>query len=853
MRRRELADGWVVGLGGPPSAGTPPHLLGRRYPATVPGCIHTDLMAAGVIPDPVLDENEVTTAWVGRQDWDYRHELWWRPDGSTRQELVFDGLDTAAEIWLGGHRLGRTADMHRSYRFDVTGSLHDGSNPLSIRFESAWTYAERTQARLGARPGAYAAPYNMIRKMASSFGWDWGPATVTSGIWRPVRLETWSTARLNGVRPDLRLHAGEGRLRLEVGVARAPGSAAPLRLRVRLTGPGEESGPDISLTTVTALSADSTNASVQLTAPDVRPWWPRGFGAQPLYTLQVDLLGPAEERLDSWMRTVGFRNVAITEAPDEIGRSFAVTVNDRPLPVRGVNWIPDDVFPHRVSRARYAERLGQAADAGVNLVRVWGGGRYESEDFYDTCDHLGLLVWQDFAFACAAYPEEEPLRSDVEAEARQAVETLMPHPSLALWNGNNENVWGHRDWGWVEQLDGRTWGETYYREVLPHIVADVDPGRPYWPASPFSGWDQHPNDDRHGVSHVWDVWNALDYPAYRQRIPRFVAEFGWQAPAAWSTLTGAISQRLDDPADAPIAHRQKAVGGAEKLARGLGRFGIAQLELADWHFLTQVAQARAVTTSIEHYRAHPERCSGMIWWQLNDCWPAISWSLVDSAGRRKPAWYALRRAYAERLLTVQPLDVLSVVILAGPDAPWRGQLSLRRLDVGGAVLATAQVEVSCPPGGVQRIPIPDPVATTVRPDREVVVAELDGRRSVWWFAEDDALDLPTAEMSTKVLTRDGGYDVEVHAHSLVRELCLFADRIDPTAEVDDQLMTLLPGERTVLRVDLPGRRRRWLPAELVALTSRPVLRAVNDIQVQRARTRSDSSRRLVGADRKGNP
>jgi beta-mannosidase len=308
------------------------------------------------------------------------------------------------------------------------------------------------------------------------------------------------------------------------------------------------------------------------------------------------------------------------------------------------------------------------------------------------------------------------------------------------------------------------------------------------------------------------------------------------------------TDRVEGP---PIAHRQKAIDGAHKLARGLERFGIAEPELEDWHFLTQVVQARALTTAIGHYRAHPERCTGMIWWQLNDCWPAISWSVLDSAGRRKPSWYALRAAYADRLLTLQPLGDLTAVVLAGPDRPWRGTLSLRRLDVAGAVLAEAQIDVDCPPGGIARIRLPDHIAATVRPDREVVVVELDGHRALWWFAEDAALDLPVAEMSTAVLARDRGYDVEVQAHSLVRELCLFADRLDPAAEVDQQLVTLLPGESAVLRVDLPGRATRSLAADLVALTSRPVLRAVNDIQINRARLSSDSSRRLVGADRKG--
>lgn len=861
MMRRELSDGWVLALGGPRAPQTPTTLLGKRYPATVPGCVHTDLMAAGVIADPLLADGELTTAWVGRQDWEYRHELWWRPDGSERQELVFDGLDTAAEIWLGGRRIARTANMHRSYRLDVTRLLHDGSNPLSVRFESAWTYAERMQARLGSRPGAYSAPYNMIRKMACSFGWDWGPATVTAGIWQPVRLETWSTARIDEVRPEAHVDASTGRLRAHAAIRTvAPQSSSlPVQMRVRVTHP--QGGRVVAETTtpVTA-TTDRIELTTDLVVPDVLRWWPRGRGEQPLYGVQVDLLDAAGHTLDTWAGPVGFRDVMIRTAADAIGSGFSIEVNGEPVAVRGVNWIPDDVFPHRVTPARYAERLGQAVDAGVNLVRVWGGGRYESHDFYDQCDRLGLLVWQDFAFACAAYPEEEPFAEEVTAEAREVVTALMAHPSLALWNGNNENIWGHQDWGWAGPLAGRTWGEGFYRHLLPQVVSELDPARAYWPGSPFSGWDEHPNDDRYGVSHIWDVWNELDYPAYRDRLPRFAAELGWQAPAAWSTLVEALGRPPASRHDPALGHRQKAVDGDTKLARGLARFDLTDPDIDDWHFLTQVVQARALTTAVEHLRSHPQRCTGVVWWQLNDCWPAVSWSVVDSAGVRKPAWFAMRRAYADRLLTLQPLNGVTAVVVADGSGPWRGTLSVRRLTVTGEVLASVEVPVDGMAGQATRVTLPPALAHPVDAERELLVAELDGRRAMWWFAEDRHLELPTAQMATRVIARAGGYDVEVTAQTLVRELCLFADRVHPAAQVDQQLLTLLPGETAVLRVDLPQHDLRDAGRDAVALASRPVLRAVNDAQIHRARrgsltpgdrAGSDLAHQLVGANRKG--
>ena len=234
--------------------------------------------------------------------------------------------------------------------------------------------------------------------------------------------------------------------------------------------------------------------------------------------------------LDTWQRRVGFRSVRLDTAPDEHGTAFTLVVNDVPVFVRGVNWIPDDAFVTRVTRDRLATRLDQACAANVNLLRVWGGGRYESEDFYDLADERGLLVQQDFLFACAAYPEEEPIASEVAAEAAEQVTRLASHPSLVLWTGNNENIWGFHDWGWQEKLAGRTWGAGYYFEVLPKIVARLDPTRPYWPGSPWSPGERHPNDPAHGSTHIWDVWNTEDYLRYREYTPRFVAEFGYQGP-----------------------------------------------------------------------------------------------------------------------------------------------------------------------------------------------------------------------------------------------------------------------------------------------------------------------------------
>lgn len=682
---------------------------GKPFPAVVPGCVHTDLLAAGVIPDPFIGLGEKEVAWVGRREWTYERELPAGPSGHEQTDLVFDGLDTVAEITLNGQPLGRVRNMHRSYRFDVTGL----EGPLAVRFVSAYAEAEAVRGKVGDRPSPYAEPYQYLRKMACSFGWDWGPTLVTAGIWRPVRVERWSTARLARVRPLVTVEAGVGVVELRVEVERTRVEAG-LTLEARVAGRSARA------------EVTGTSGVVRVEVPDAEPWWPRGYGGQPLYEVELTL-HHGSAPLDVWRRRVGFRSVVLDTSADAHGTGFTLVVNGERLFARGVNWIPDDVFPSRVTRERYRKRLRQAADAGVDLVRVWGGGIYESEDFYDACDELGLLVWQDFPFACAAYPEEQPLRGEVEAEARENVVRLMPHPSLVLWNGNNENLWGFRDWGWEERLGGDSWGEGYYLGVLPRVVAELDPTRPYTAGSPWSGsWEHHPNDPAHGTHHSWDVWNRQDYAEYRSEVPRFVAEFGWQAPPAHATVLRALPGE-ELAADSPgMLHHQKAEDGNGKLERGLARhFALPEGDFDRWHYLTQVNQARAVATGIEHWRSHWPVCAGTIVWQLNDCWPVTSWAAIDGDGREKPLYHELRRLYADRLLTFQVRGselVLAAVNQSGE--PWTGTVSLRRMSVEGEVLGTASLELAVGARVVDEVRVP--AALEPAGAKEFLVADAGG-------------------------------------------------------------------------------------------------------------------------------
>ena len=839
-----LASGWTLELVRA-GEGTPADLAARAeaIPASVPGCVHTDLMAAGLIPDPLVDENETQVQWIGECDWRYRCRFT-APDSLLARERVdlhCEGLDTVAEVSVNGTVVGRSENMHRPHRFDVGAALHPGENELVIDFRSALAYARDQEARLGERPRSYPLPYNFVRKMACNFGWDWGPTLVTAGIWRPIRLEAWSEARIRQVRPWVRLVEDPaaarpeapktGQLEVHVDLERV-GEPTCLTLHAHLCGRGDD---PVEVTAEAHVCAHDATAALALEVPEPRLWWPAGYGAQPLYDLTVTIHHEPEQgassELDRRHLGVGFRTVALDTGPDEAGAAFAFVVNGRRVFAKGADWIPDDPFPSRVEGSRLARRLGRAAEAGMNMVRVWGGGIYESDAFYDACDALGLLVWQDFAFACAAYPEEEPFRSEVAAEARANVVRLMPHPSLALWNGNNECLWQHDENGWEGALDGRTWGRGYYLDLLPELVRRLDPTRPYWPGSPWSGpEDVAPNADGYGCKHIWDAWNEKDYTTYLAVEPRFVAEFGHQAPPTWATLRAAISEPKPTQDGPGMRHHQKAVDGDRKLRTRLAEHFPVPEDFDAWLFATQLNQARAVQLGVHHFRALAPHCSGALVWQLNDCWPVTSWAALDGGGRPKPLWYALRHAFAPRLLGFHPTpDGLALVLHNDSDEPWREEVRLRRLAFDGEALVDERLELAAEPRSpAVWLTLPAGLAAPGDATAELLVADAAGSRAVHFFARDKDLSYPVPELATELALErapDGGHRhrLTVHARSLLRDLCLFPDRLHPGASVDDALVTLLPGEAHVFTVDSPVALGR------APLSKGPVLVSANDL------------------------
>jgi beta-mannosidase len=793
-----LHQGWTLTHTG---GAAPSHVAGVTVPAEVPGTNHTSLLAAGLIPDPYLGTNEKELEWMWTTTWRYAVDLEAAGvrDGE-RVDLVFDGLDTVATVHLNGTQVGQTFNMHRSYRFDIRDVLTPGTNALAVDFSSALEYASSREQLVGERPRAYAHPFNAVRKMACSFGWDWGPDLQTAGIWRGVRLERWRVARLASVRPVVTVADGVGTVELHIEVERA--SDEPLIATASVAGQEAHA----------SLLAGETTTVVTITVPQPELWWPAGYGAATLYTLTVDL-HTTDEHLDTTTQRIGFRTIELDTSPDQHGTRFTVVVNGQPVLIKGANWIPDDHLLTRITRERLERRIDQAQAAHVNLLRVWGGGIYESDDFYALCDHKGMLVWQDFLFACAAYAEDDVTRAEVEAEARENVTRLAPHPSLALYNGSNENVWGWVDWGWQDVTEDLSWGLGYYDELLPRVLAELDPTRPYIPSSPYSThpYDDslHPNDAHHGTVHEWQVWNQVDYTAYRNYVPRFCAEFGFQGPATWSTLQRTLSSAGFDQSSAEWLLHQKAQDGNAKLNRGFAAHLSPGTDFEAWHWVTQLNQARAVRLGIEHYRSHWPVCTGSIVWQLNDCWPVTSWSAIDGDEKPKPLWFALRQAYAPRLLTFQPRGAdggndphgtMALVALNDTAADWNETLTFTRMALDGVECATATVHLSVPARGATTLAVPSHVLEATDPAREVLMADAgypgdsDHARAIHTFAEDKDVAYVGMDMHTDVTARPGGYTLTVTARSFVRDLTVLADKLAADAQVDDALVSLAAGE-----------------------------------------------------------
>ncbi|MAD78481.1 MAG: beta-mannosidase [Planctomycetaceae bacterium] len=812
-RTRRIHDDWrVARTGGDPEQGIPPASLPAELTATVPGVIHHDLIAAGVIPHPDRGDGEQRQKWVGRSDWTWSRSMGDAdlPAGVPRDsvvDLVFDSIDTVGRVCLGDEVLGEVSNQFHRHRFRIDRAGIEAGERLEVRLRSPLVELDRLVDLHGDRPvnadGDWGI-YSYLRKASCSFGWDWGPQCPSLGIPAEVRIECWRDARIEAVRPlvtscNERLAVLETHLDLAVdAVTGGPGS---LRATVSLDAPDGR----VFTETVDVRAKDGVSAGVaRLRIEDPQRWWPRGRGDQPLHRLRVELRR-GEELLDVVTRRIGLRLAALETGSDSEGSRFQVVVNGETIFCQGANWIPEGLFPGTASADSVRARIVQAVDAGFNMLRVWGGGVYESDDFYDVCDELGVMVWQDFMFACATYPEEDPYPASIEREAREQVGRLSSHPSIVIWCGGNENVLAWRNWGWKERMDpAQTWGRRYFTELLPAVVAELDPSRPFLPDSPWSGSvEADPNDPDHGDRHTWD----LKVESVREMVPRFVSEFGHQGPPSRTTIEAALGPAVfasESPeAMAGFAGRQRGWGGDEQqYDRWLEEWFSPATDLDGRLWRMQLLQARATTFTYEWLRLNQPRCGGALVWQLNDAWTGHSWSLIDVAGRVKPAWWAARTACRPRLLAFSVgSEGLEVAIANGDRESWNPHVRVRRVDFTGREIVATELELNASGFGVDRTPIDPGMSMPEDASMEYLVAEADGERACWFYGKDAWISMPRTSIDLEVFEDSGGHRVDLHARDLVRDFYVDVARVDPNATVDLNLLTFLPGESASLRLE----------------------------------------------------
>lgn len=589
-------------------------------PATVPGNIHFDLHRAGMIADPLTLRHEAGLEWVDDADWEYRVRFDWAP-GTLHQSLTFEGLDTVAAIFLNDEELGRSDNMFLPSEFDVSGRFRPGLNELRIRFDSpiriGW---ERRQAYLAAEglpPETWWFDERaFLRKAAYMFGWDWGPRLASCGIWKPVVLREFSSRlRDVSVRQERR-EDGSFRVWIEANADEPVGAEfAGERRR-----PGEP---------------------LEFVIQEPRLWWPNGEGEQTLYPCRVFL----ERGEDEVAKRVGLRTIEFVR--DE--GAFAFRVNGRDLWARGANWIPNDSFPGRIGDEDIRAQIGRCAALEMNMLRVWGGGLYESEAFYDACDERGILVWQDFPYACGYCPENEEFLSLAQREAEHQVRRLRDRTSLALWCGNNENLamWEQR-WGGAEHHPPRYYGERLYREILPEVVSRLDPKRTYIESSPLVPGQPERSDD-----HYWDAWHGRgDWRFYLESQTRFASEFGFASACGLAAWKRAGVGDDADPRDEAVRWHDKTNKPVEVFESYVRLHYPKARSLEDWIYYSQLNQRDALRCAIEHYR-RSESCRGALIWQFNDCWPVQSWAVQDYARLLKPAGFELARLYAPALVSIE--------------------------------------------------------------------------------------------------------------------------------------------------------------------------------------------------------
>jgi beta-mannosidase len=796
--------------------------IGEWMPATVPGTVHTDLLAEGKIEDPYYRMNERDQQWIDKVAWEYQCTFD-TPDSYDMKHLriVLEGLDTYADVLLNDTHILVANNMFRQWEQEISGLLQPTGNRLHIVFSSPISYglagltmagiefpAGNDQSEVGGLGPNKVSPY--VRKAGYHFGWDWGPRFVTSGIWRPVRIEAWNDARfdkpyISTVKADRRAAT----MSADLNIIAYAGDIYTITI---------ETGGKVVSRVERGLDEGKNKITESFTLKNPQLWYPNGMGEQNMYAFDITLSRDGK-LIDKTTVKTGIRTVELIRERDADGEgeSFMFEVNGRRVFCKGANYIPNDLFLPRFSPEQYEHIVRSAAEANMNMLRIWGGGTYENDIFYELCDRYGIMIWQDFMFSCTMYPDDEKMFASIEQEAQDNIVRLRNHPCIALWCGNNEIelAWAPWSgsigggWGWkrryTEPQRESLWHayDTVFHNILPQAVERLTRENNYWPSSPSPGYGiANKPLNRTGDMHYWDVWHGRKpFESYNDNIPRFMSEYGFQSFPEFATVKSfTLPEDWDINSPVMAAHQRSGIGNMvikEYMERYYDRM---PAKFENILYLSQILQAESMKCGIEAHRRNMPYCMGSLYWQLNDCWPVASWSGIDSYGRWKALHYFARTAFAPLLISPYMHDgVLEVYLVSDLAQSVHGTLTLSLMDFGGKelrgiklkrVTASADSSVKIAEYNVSELLAgADPRNTMLK----LTFDRADGRTTaLHYFEAVKNLNLPTPTVTTEVRERSQGvYEITLSTDLLAKNVALYYEGV--AGIFSDNYFDLLPG------------------------------------------------------------
>ncbi|WP_090119630.1 beta-mannosidase [Lutibacter oricola] len=767
--------------------------------ASVPGTVHTDLMANGIIEDSFYRLNEKNQQWIDKQDWEYKttflvDEHLLKKD---KIELNFEGLDTYANVYVNDSLILKTENMFIGYTTDCKQYLKEGNNELKILFDSPIKIGLKKRAKLGyqlpnavndqSENGGLGKKQVSIfnRKAGYHFGWDWGPRLVSSGVWQDVNLNAWDKASISNVHiQQKKLSSETANLLADIKIEATESFETPLLIKV---------DSELIYEKKIELKKGINNIKIPFNIDSPELWWTNGLGNQKLYTISVEL--------KKWKQTlavnsnkIGLKTLKVVQEKDTVGESFYFELNGVPVFMKGANYIPQDVFLSRVSVKDYEETIQNMVDANFNMIRVWGGGIYEKEIFYDLCDKNGILVWQDFMFACAMFPGDEAFLENVKKEAEYNVKRLRNHTSIALWCGNNENLTAWKNWGWIPQtlnsqgqeVVDKVWkGYTdVFHEILPEVVEEFDNDTFYWASSPTSarGVDATLTS---GDYHYWGVWGQKSpFSTLNEFIPRFMSEYGFQSfPEFESVKKFTVEEDWDIYSEVMKSH-QRHFSGNQNIEHYMKPLYKDPKNFESYLYVSQLLQARGMQIAIEAHRRNMPYCMGTLYWQINDCWPVASWSSIDYYGNWKASHYKVKDLYKPiKSMFFKTENEIELHIISDELEEKTAKLKVSVMDFKGVILNTFEKEIEIKPNSSKIYFNNDLVKLVSKYNKFniFIFAELVGLEnnvfdeSIYFFEMPNKLELTKPTIDITVLkTSSKKVVVEVKADVLVKDICFTA-------------------------------------------------------------------------------